>query len=379
VEQISRIIPCRINAMPMELPSTASDWLVSPTRLLSRCICASMMVCISLTLTLSHSQCIPFTCCSISIGVYLCSLGPTYETFSEVTAGQTLGVSAFGMSTVHETLVAASLGVEVFALSLCTNLAAGLDPNAILTHDEVKEVALEAAPRFMRFVKSFLSTLTLPESAVARDDSAAAAESAIVTPLPVVRAPPATSEQLHEALASVRAVVGDKPVLSALFLSSENAATGPQAEQLATLAAANAVTIAYRDIAHFPIVSASGRTGSLSFTSSFSGGKVAYATGNHLEGLSCEESVFLALVLHGLGVRSLYSLLSGASRTLAVDTVAVVNDCFDITTTHPVPHSAATFAHHLAHIKPFSAPYVTRLRSRRDCFRQATWQSLTWL
>jgi purine-nucleoside phosphorylase len=142
-------------------------------------------------------------------GTYLCSLGPTYETFAEVNAGRALGmtvslplrhcrcavlwidqdliakgVSAFGMSTVHETLTAASLGCEVFAMSLCTNLAAGLEQGVILTHEDVKEVAQEAAPRFMKFMRTFLEALTVPEAS--HPCALATADAIATVPLPQV-------------------------------------------------------------------------------------------------------------------------------------------------------------------------------------------------
>ena len=84
-------------------------------------------------------------------GVYQWSCGPTYESHAEVRAGMRQNVSAFGMSTVPEVLAAASLGLPTMALSLCTNLAAGLSDEK-LTHEAVKAVANLAGPRFTRLV-----------------------------------------------------------------------------------------------------------------------------------------------------------------------------------------------------------------------------------
>ncbi|MCU0966858.1 MAG: purine-nucleoside phosphorylase [Burkholderiaceae bacterium] len=59
-------------------------------------------------------------------GVYAWMLGPQFETPAEIRMLRTLGARAVGMSTVPETLLARWLGLRVLALSLITNLAAGL-------------------------------------------------------------------------------------------------------------------------------------------------------------------------------------------------------------------------------------------------------------
>lgn len=71
-------------------------------------------------------------------------LGPTYETPAEVRMAATLGAELVGMSTVLETIAAAHAGAEVLALSLVTNLAAGLSEDH-LDHDDVLAVAAESA------------------------------------------------------------------------------------------------------------------------------------------------------------------------------------------------------------------------------------------
>ena len=91
-------------------------------------------------------------------GVYQWSCGPTYESHAEVRAGMRQNVSAFGMSTVPEVLSAASLGLPTMALSLCTNLAAGLSDET-LTHEAVKAVANLAGPRFTRLVHNIVHGL----------------------------------------------------------------------------------------------------------------------------------------------------------------------------------------------------------------------------
>lgn len=55
-------------------------------------------------------------------GVYMGSLGPSYETPAEVAAARKLGAQAVGMSTVAEVQAAHMLGMDVLGLSLITNV-----------------------------------------------------------------------------------------------------------------------------------------------------------------------------------------------------------------------------------------------------------------
>lgn len=78
--------------------------------------------------------------------VYGGFLGPTYETPAEVTMAATLGAELVGMSTVLESIAAVHAGAELLAVSLVTNLAAGL-ADEVLDHTDVLAVAAASADR----------------------------------------------------------------------------------------------------------------------------------------------------------------------------------------------------------------------------------------
>lgn len=91
-------------------------------------------------------------------GVYAAMLGPSYETAAEIRMLATLGADAVGMSTVPETIVAASLGLRVAAVSCITNHATGTSPET-LSHAEVLGVTSRVAPQFERLVLRFINRL----------------------------------------------------------------------------------------------------------------------------------------------------------------------------------------------------------------------------
>ncbi|MCB1388904.1 MAG: purine-nucleoside phosphorylase [Rhodobacteraceae bacterium] len=91
-------------------------------------------------------------------GVYGWFSGPSYETPAEVRLAAKLGIDAVGMSTVPETILARSLGLRVAAVSLITNLGAGIG-KGVLDHEEVKAEGAKAADRFERLVVGLIRRL----------------------------------------------------------------------------------------------------------------------------------------------------------------------------------------------------------------------------
>jgi purine-nucleoside phosphorylase len=81
---------------------------------------------------------------TIHEGVYAGVAGPQYETPAEIQMLRVLGAQAVGMSTVLEVIQARALGMEVAAVSLLTNWAAGLAP-AEVSHGDVLAAGTRAA------------------------------------------------------------------------------------------------------------------------------------------------------------------------------------------------------------------------------------------
>lgn len=87
-------------------------------------------------------------------GVYAWFSGPSFETPAEIRAIRVLGADLVGMSTVPEAILARFLGMEVAAVSVVTNYAAGMT-GAALSHGETKAEAGKAAERFRALVRGF--------------------------------------------------------------------------------------------------------------------------------------------------------------------------------------------------------------------------------
>jgi purine-nucleoside phosphorylase len=91
-------------------------------------------------------------------GVYLYTKGPSYETPSEIQFFKKFGADAVGMSTVHEAIIAAYLGMDTAVISCITNLAAGISKQK-LTHSEVTETAEKVKVKFADLLEELIRNI----------------------------------------------------------------------------------------------------------------------------------------------------------------------------------------------------------------------------
>lgn len=91
-------------------------------------------------------------------GVYAWFLGPQFETPAEIRMARLLGAQAVGMSTVPETILARHAGLQVLALSLLTNMAAGMDTQA-LSHAHTLATAKAGEAQALRLMQAVLAAI----------------------------------------------------------------------------------------------------------------------------------------------------------------------------------------------------------------------------
>jgi purine-nucleoside phosphorylase len=95
---------------------------------------------------------------SLKKGVYTAVTGPTFETKAEYKLIYTLGGDAVGMSTVQETIAAKHCGMDVFAISVITDIGIREEENTI-THEEVLQAAKDAEPKLSLIFSELVGTL----------------------------------------------------------------------------------------------------------------------------------------------------------------------------------------------------------------------------
>jgi purine-nucleoside phosphorylase len=91
-------------------------------------------------------------------GIYAGVTGPTFETRAEYKLLHLGGADAVGMSTVQESIAANHLGMEVFAMSIITDMGIREEENAI-THEEVLHEARLAEPRLTAIFKGLVAAI----------------------------------------------------------------------------------------------------------------------------------------------------------------------------------------------------------------------------
>jgi purine-nucleoside phosphorylase len=92
-------------------------------------------------------------------GVYVAVTGPTFETPAEYHLIKVIGGDAVGMSTVQECIAAVHMGLDVFAMSVITDIAIHEGSAAAVSHDEVLQAAKAAEPKFACLMKELVTQL----------------------------------------------------------------------------------------------------------------------------------------------------------------------------------------------------------------------------
>lgn len=93
-------------------------------------------------------------------GVYMGYHGPHFETPAEIRAARIWGADLVGMSTVMETIAARHMGMDVLALSLATNLAAGISGEK-LSGEDVLAIGKASATRVGGLLANILKQIDL--------------------------------------------------------------------------------------------------------------------------------------------------------------------------------------------------------------------------
>ena len=89
-------------------------------------------------------------------GIYIGTQGPTYETPAEYKMFRILGADAVGMSTVPEVIVANHCGIQVFGISVITDL--GVEGQIVeVTHEDVQKAADAAQPLMTTIMRELIN------------------------------------------------------------------------------------------------------------------------------------------------------------------------------------------------------------------------------
>ena len=91
-------------------------------------------------------------------GIYAWVLGPQFETPAEIRMLRGFGATAVGMSTVPETILARHAGLRVLALSMLTNMAAGMDAQT-LSHAHTLATASTGSANAVKLMHALLAAM----------------------------------------------------------------------------------------------------------------------------------------------------------------------------------------------------------------------------
>ena len=92
-------------------------------------------------------------------GVYAAFMGPSYQTLAETRMARLLGADLAGMSTVPEVIVASAMGMRVAVLSCVADIAPDVQPDKVLTGQEVLEVMSKSSNELSGIITELIKHL----------------------------------------------------------------------------------------------------------------------------------------------------------------------------------------------------------------------------
>lgn len=95
---------------------------------------------------------------NVKEGVYVAVTGPTFETRAEYNFIKVIGADVVGMSTVQECIAANHMGMDVFAMSVVTDIGI-MDNHTTITHEEVLEAAKNAEPKLAVIFRELVAAI----------------------------------------------------------------------------------------------------------------------------------------------------------------------------------------------------------------------------
>jgi xanthosine phosphorylase len=95
---------------------------------------------------------------SLPKGVYISTLGPSFETPAEIRAFKSWGADAVGMSVVPEVIIARHAGLRVACVAAITNAAAGMSSEKI-SHEGTLQFGEIAARKLVKLIPEYLKEL----------------------------------------------------------------------------------------------------------------------------------------------------------------------------------------------------------------------------
>lgn len=110
------------------------------------------------TLRKTFADCAKQLSIPLTSGTYLGICGPVFETPAEIHAFRNLGADLIGMSTVPEVIIARHCSMRVAAISIISNLAAGLS-NKKISHEQTIKIAQQSSEQCSQLLMAALDVI----------------------------------------------------------------------------------------------------------------------------------------------------------------------------------------------------------------------------